>query len=78
MLKRQSKKIQIQTKRQLRKVSRLFKQEPKQIGLPPGTLVYTGDKEKEPVSIYLMEYDQNTFSEKKIENINENCSVKRK
>lgn len=71
MLLRQSKKIQIQTKRQLRKVSRLFKQKPKQIGLPPGTLVYTGDKEKEPVSIYLMEYDQNTFSEKKIENISE-------
>lgn len=42
MLKRQSKKIQIQTKRQLRKVSRLFKQKPKQIGVPPGTLVYNG------------------------------------
>jgi magnesium transporter len=71
MLDKQSKKIKIQTKKQLRKVSRLLKQKPKQIGLPPGTLVYTGDKQKEPVSIYLMEYDNNTFSEKKIENINE-------
>lgn len=40
MLKRQSKKNQIQTKRQLRKVSRLFKQKLKQIGLLPGTLFY--------------------------------------
>jgi magnesium transporter len=71
MLDKQSKKIKIQTKKQLRKVRRLLKQKPKQIGLPPGTLVYTGDKQKEPVSIYLMEYDNNTFSEKKIENINE-------
>lgn len=71
MLKRRTKKLRIQTKRKLRKLTELFDQEPKQIGLPPGTLVYTGEKEKEPVSISLIEFDQNTFTEKKIENLTE-------
>lgn len=71
MFKKQTKKLRVQTKKQLRKLTRLFDQEPKQIGLPPGTLVYTGEKEKEPVSVTLIEYDQNSFLEKKIINLNE-------
>lgn len=71
MIRRQTKKIRVQTKRKLRKLTELFDQEPKQIGLPPGTLVYTGQKETEPVSISLIEYDQNSFTEKKIDNLNE-------
>lgn len=71
MLRRQTKKLRIQTKRKLRKLTELFDQEPKQIGLPPGTLVYTGEKEKEPVNISLIEYDQNSFTEKKIDKLDE-------
>lgn len=69
MLRKKAKKLRIQTKRKLRKLTELFDQEPKQIGLPPGTLVYTGEKEKEPVTILLLEYDQNSFIEKQIDNI---------
>lgn len=71
MLRKKAKKFRVQTKKQLKKLTRLFDQEPKQIGLPPGTLVYTGEKEKEPVSITLIEYDQNSYLEKKIDNLNE-------
>lgn len=71
MIRKQTRKLRIQTKRKLRKLTKLFDQEPKQIGLPPGTLVYTGDKEKEPVNISLFEYDQNSVSEKKVEDLRE-------
>ncbi|MCX8105768.1 MAG: magnesium/cobalt transporter CorA [Ignavibacterium album] len=71
MLRKKAKKLRIQTKRKLRKLTELFDQEPKQIGLPPGTLVYTGEKEKEPVTILLLEYDQNSFIEKQIDNIDD-------
>lgn len=71
MLEKQTKKLRVKTKKQLRKLTRLFDQEPKQIGLPPGTLVYTGEKEKEPVTVTLIEYDQNSYLEKKIDDLNE-------
>ena len=71
MLDNTGKKIKHQTKKQIRKVKRLIRSEPKQIGLPPGTLVYTGDKEKEPVKIKLINYSQDEFVEKEIHQIEE-------
>lgn len=75
MLDDTGKKIKHQTKKQLRKVKRLLISKPKQIGLDPGTLVYTGDKEKEPVKIKLIEYSIDDFTEKIVDNVKEifNC-----
>jgi magnesium transporter len=35
-------------------------------GLPPGSLVYTGEKTQEPVKISLVEYDEQNFSERQL------------
>lgn len=69
MLDKTGRKIKHQTKKQLRKVKRLISSTPKQIGLPPGTLVYTGDKEKEPVKIKVFEYDEANFYEQEFQSI---------
>ncbi len=69
MLDKTGQKIKHQTKKQLRKVKRLISATPKQIGLPPGTLVYTGDKEKEPVKIKVFEYDEANFYEQEFQSI---------
>lgn len=66
MLDDAGKKIKHQTKKQLRKVSRLIKNKPKNIGLAPGSLVYVGDKEKTPITITLFDYKSELFTEKKI------------
>jgi len=76
MLDNTSKKIKHQTKKQLRKVKRLLSSGPKKIGLPPGTLVYTGDKEKEPVKIKLIQYKQDEFVEKEIQKVEDIFSYK--
>lgn len=69
MLDKASKKIKHQTKKQLRKVKGLITSRPKQIGLDPGTLIYTGEKEKEPIKFKVFEYDEETFSEVEYQNI---------
>ena len=66
MLDNTGKKIKHQTKKQIRKVKRLISSKPKQIGLPPGTLIYTGDKGKESVKIKLIQYSQEEFVEKEV------------
>lgn len=76
MLDDTGKKIKFQTKKQIRKVKRLISSRPKQIGLPPGTLVYTGDKEKEPVKIKLIEFKQDEFIEKEIQKVEDVFSCK--
>ena len=76
MLDNTGKKIKHQTKKQLRKVKRLLSSGPKKIGLPPGTLVYTGDKEKEPVKIKLIQYKQGEFVEKEIQKVEDIFSYK--
>jgi magnesium transporter len=40
-------------------------------GLPPGTLIYTGEKKTEKVSIHLIDYSENSFEEKVIDDIDE-------
>jgi len=64
-----SKIIKHQTKKQLRKVTRLIKNKPKKIGLDPGSLVYVGDKGKQPVSIKLFDYKADHFVEKNIDSV---------
>lgn len=66
MLDNTGKKIKHQTKKQLRKVTRLIKNKPKNIGLAPGSLVYVGDKEKGPITVTLFDYKSDHFTEKKI------------
>lgn len=71
MLDNTGKKIKHQTKKQLRKVTRLIKNKPKNIGLAPGSLVYVGDKEKNPITVTLFDYKSEHFAEKRISNIEE-------
>ena len=66
MLDNAGKKIKHQTKKQLRKVARLIKNKPKKIGLDPGSLIYVGDKEKQPITITLFDYKSDHFIEKNI------------
>lgn len=61
--------IQRQTKKQFRKVKRLFKPKPKKIGLSPGTLVFTGEKKKEEVKITVFDYTGETIEEQEVKNI---------
>ena len=66
MLDDTGKKIKHQTKKQLRKVARLIKNKPKKIGLDPGSLIYVGDKEKQPITITLFDYKSDHFIEKNV------------
>ncbi|MDT3695320.1 MAG: magnesium/cobalt transporter CorA [Ignavibacterium sp.] len=76
MLDNAGKKIKHQTKKQLRKVARLIKNKPKNIGLAPGSLVYVGDKEKNPITISLFDYKAEHFEEKTISNLDELLNYK--
>ncbi len=71
MLDNAGKKIKHQTKKQIKKVKRLISSKPKQIGLDPGTLIYIGEKEKEPVKIKLFEYDEAGYSEKEFQTVDQ-------
>lgn len=76
MLDDAGKKIKHQTKKQLRKVTRLIKNKPKKIGLDPGSLVYVGDKEKSPITITLFDYKAEHFVEKKISSLDDLLTFK--
>jgi len=41
------------------------------LGLPPGSLVYVGEKKDEPVRITLIDYDATTFEEKEVKSVEE-------
>lgn len=71
MLDNTGKKIKHQTKKQLRKVKRLIVSKPKQIGLDPGTLIYTGEKLKEPIKFQIFEFDQDNYLEKEVQSVEE-------
>lgn len=43
----------------------------KKIGVPPGTLVYTGEKRSWPVKISVINYDEKKFVEKEVKNVEE-------
>jgi len=44
-------------------MSRIFKIEPKKVGLPPGTLVHVGEERTEAVKITILDYDSADFRE---------------
>ena len=48
-----------------------FKHRLKTMGLPPGSLVYTGDKDTKSVTVNLMRYNEKTLEEKRLSAIEE-------
>jgi len=52
-------------------MSRTTKKRSKKVGLPPGSLVYIGDKEEAPAKITIMDYDENHFQEKEAKSVGE-------
>ena len=53
------------------KKGRLIKRQAKRAGLPPGTLVYVGEKKIEKVQIRYIDYDEQKLQEKQVSNIEE-------
>ena len=47
------------------------------IGLPPGTLVFTGEKKVEKIHITIIAYDKDNYVEKEIDNIDDFISMKK-
>ncbi len=54
------------------KKPRLLKRQSKPAGLPPGTLIYVGERKVETVRITYIDYDEQNFAEKQVSNI-EDC-----
>ena len=50
---------------------RLIRKRSKKRGLPPGSLVYTGEKKIDNVKISVIDYDQNNIQEKEVKDIKE-------
>ena len=57
-------------------IFRLYRRATKKAGLPPGTLVFTGEKKVENVSIRLIEYNESDFREKDILDMAECAELK--
>ncbi len=55
---------------------RLIRGNLKKAGLPPGTVVYAGDRPSVPTRITVMDYDANTFKEQMLDNIEEAFACK--
>ena len=53
-------------------MSLFLKKSSKKAGLPPGTVVFVGEKKVEEIRITLIDYDENQYNEREIENI-EDC-----
>jgi len=52
-------------------MKRFIKKKSNKIGLPPGSLLYVGDRKTEKTTITLIDYDEEKFFEKKIDKIEE-------
>ena len=50
---------------------RLIKRGAKKAGLPPGTLIHTGEKKVEKAKISFIDYDEAQFQEKEVKTIEE-------
>jgi magnesium transporter len=59
------------------KLPSLYKKKSSKTGLPPGTLVYTGEAKPEPVRIDLIEYNETTINEKKLDSIGQIADFQR-
>ncbi len=53
-------------------MSLFLKKSSKKVGLPPGTVVFVGERKVEEIRITLIDYDENQYNEREIENI-EDC-----
>ena len=51
------------------KLPSLYKKTSHKTGLPPGTLVYTGDNKQESIRIYLIDYNETTMDEKPLDSV---------
>jgi len=69
-----------ETKKQLRRVTRILKplkkSKSKKVGLSPGTLVYTGEKKKDEIKITLFDYKEDSITEKTLKKIEETFPFK--
>lgn len=59
-------------------MGRFFKKRTKKAGLPPGSLVYTGEKVEAQVSITVVEYDEGQFQKKEVASFDECLLLKDK
>ena len=55
---------------------KVFKKRSSKAGLPPGTLVYVGEKKVESVRITFIDYDEQNFQEKQVPDIEECLKLK--
>lgn len=59
-------------------MSRRLKHRSKKAGLPPGTLIYIGDKKAEPIRITVIHYDESHLHEKEVNRLEECFAFKDK
>ncbi len=59
-------------------MSKLTKKRSVKTGLPPGSLVYVGDKKAEEANISVIEYDENLFNERSLSKVSECFTFKNK
>jgi magnesium transporter len=59
-------------------MGKLIRKRAKKTGLPPGSLVYTGEKVDEKISITIIEYDEQHFQEREITDFGECLLIKGK
>jgi len=52
-------------------LNRLSKRRLKSLGQPPGTLIFTGEKKTEEITISIIDYDENQYQEKKVKTVEE-------
>ena len=62
--------------RSVRNMKRFFKNSSNKVGLPPGTLYYTGHRGEEPVSIQVFNYDINSLEERTLQTGEETFSYR--
>ena len=67
MLDNTGKKIKHQTKKQIKKSNSTYqKLSQRKLGLDPGSLIYVGDKEKQPISLKFLITKADHFIEKNV------------
>jgi magnesium transporter len=52
-------------------INRLSKRRLRPLGQPPGTLIFTGEKKMEEITISIIDYDENQYQEKKVKTVEE-------
>ena len=57
-------------------ISRVIKRRSKKAGLPPGTVVYVGEKKDGEVKIRVIDYDDTHFEEKAVQDVEESFPFK--